>query len=310
MSKRAFLVGINQFNRADWDLRGCVNDTLTMQQMLKENFGFQADQVHILHDQEATARNIREGLAWLFSDYSGGGSDVRLFHIASHGTQVADTDGDEDDALDEVIVPYDHAWHNPFTDDHLRAIFEQVPEDVAFTFIADCCHSGSINKVVYPAELDVRLRYVEPPEEILAEVAKLQQKRSEEESQWVEAHLAEERGNLSFPEWLSARESIREKLLARFRRQKRPKVESNTRPQVLLAACKDEQTAADAFINGQFQGAFTWSLAEAIRAANGPITYGDLIEQSVKLLKNYTQDPQLDCPDVLLSRPFLSSVGG
>jgi metacaspase-1 len=309
MSKRAFLVGINHFNRADWALRGCVNDTLTMQQMLRERFGFQADQIRMLHDRDATARNIRDGLAWLFSDYSGGGRDVRLFHIATHGTQVADSVGDEDDALDEVIVPHDHAWNNPFTDDQLRAIFEQVPDDVAFTFVADCCHSGTINKVVYPAELEVRLRYVEPPEEVQERVAQLQQQRREEEETWVEAHLAEERGDLPFSEWLTVRSSIREKLLERFRRQKHPKVASTSRPQVLLAACKDDQTAADAFISGQFRGAFTWSLAEAIRAANGTIAYGDLINQSSMLLKNYTQDPQLDCPEQLLGRPFLSSVG-
>jgi metacaspase-1 len=309
MSKRAFLVGINHFNRADWELRGCVNDTLTMRQLLQDAFSFQADQIRVLHDHDATARNIRNGLAWLFSDYAGGGQDVRLFHIASHGTQVPDKDGDEDDGLDEVIVPYDHAWHSPFTDDHLRAIFEGAPDDLHFTFIADCCHSGSINKVVLPAEMDVRPRYVEPPEELQREVEELQTQRRQEEEAWVEAHLAEERGDLSFSEWLGVRESIREKLLARFRRQKKSKVQSSNKPQVLLAACKDEQTAADAFISGQYRGAFTWSLAEAIRHANGVVTYGDLIKQSATLLKNYTQDPQLDCPDELLSRPFLSPVG-
>jgi hypothetical protein len=88
MSKRAFLVGINEFTRADWALRGCVNDTLAMRQLLGENFNFANDQIRVLHNQDATTKNIRDGLAWLFSDYQGGGQDVRLFHFASHGTQV------------------------------------------------------------------------------------------------------------------------------------------------------------------------------------------------------------------------------
>jgi hypothetical protein len=40
MSKRALLVGINTFARPEWQLRGCVNDTLAVQQMLKSFFDF------------------------------------------------------------------------------------------------------------------------------------------------------------------------------------------------------------------------------------------------------------------------------
>ncbi len=180
MSKRAFLVGINHFNKPEWELRGCVNDTLAMQQLLTELYSFRTDEIRILHDHDATAAQIREGLAWLASGYSGGGQDVRLFHFASHGTQVADPAGDEDDTLDEVIVPHDHAWQSPFKDDILRATFESLPDDVSLTFIADCCHSGSINKVVYPEALDVRERFIEPPDEMqtLIDKARAAQRRS------------------------------------------------------------------------------------------------------------------------------------
>ncbi|MBX2997352.1 MAG: caspase family protein [Caldilineaceae bacterium] len=308
MSKRAFLVGINEFTRADWALRGCVNDTLTMRQLLGDTFGFASDQIYVLHNQDATAQKIREGLAWLFSDYKGSGQDVRLFHFASHGTQVADTVGDEDDSLDEVIVPYDHSWTNPFKDDLLRAIFEQVPDDVRFTFIADCCHSGSINKVVYPPEVqDVRGRHVDPPKRIQKLINQAHIQRLEKEEAWLQPQLEEARGGMSFPEWLRSRETIREKLLARFRREKYKPVVIN-KPQTLLAACRDEETAADALIEGAHRGAFTWSLAQAIRESNGSITYGDLIKRSQFLLSNYTQNPQLDCPDDLRDRLFLSPM--
>jgi metacaspase-1 len=308
MSKRAFLVGINEFTRADWALRGCVNDTITMRQLLGETFGFAADQIRVLNDRDATTQRIREGLAWLFSDYKGGRQDVRLFHFASHGTQVADTVGDEDDNLDEVIVPYDHSWTNPFKDDLLRDIFGQVPDDVNFTFIADCCHSGSINKVVYPPEVkDVRSRYVDPPEEMQTLINQAHLQRREQEEAWLQPQLAEARGDMSFPEWLGARETIKEKLLARFRREKQKPVAS-AKPQVLLAACRDEETAADALIEGAHRGAFTWSLAQAIRESNGAISYSDLIKRSQFLLGNYTQNPQLDCPDELSDKLFLSPV--
>jgi hypothetical protein len=310
MSKRALLVGINQFNRADWALRGCVNDSIAMRGLISEHYGFDGDQIRVLNDSEATAQNIRAGLAWLLSNYSGGGQDVRLFHVASHGTQVANAgDDDEGDSMDEVIVPHDHSWSNPFKDDQLRMLFEQIPDDVNFTFIADCCHSGSINKVVYPPEVqDVRERYIDPPQEMKALINQIQNRRRQEEEAWLEPQLAQARGDLGFREWLDVRDEIKSKLLARFRREKNAKVAS-AKPQVLLAACRDEETAADALIQGMHRGAFTWSLVEAIREQNGDITYGDLIERSVILLKNYTQNPQLDCSDDLRQRKFLSPLG-
>jgi metacaspase-1 len=77
----------------------------------------------------------------------------------------------------------------------------------------------------------------------------------------------------------------------------------------VLAACRDEETAADALIEGAHRGAFTWSLAQAIRESNGSISYGDLIKRSQFLLSNYTQNPQLDCPDDLSEKLFLSPIG-
>lgn len=309
MSKRALLVGINEFNRADWTLRGCVNDSIAMRALISERFAFPDDQIRILNDRDATMQNILAGLAWLLSDYQGSGQDVRLFHIASHGTQSVDTDSDEDDAMDEVIVPHDHTWATPFKDDVLRNLFAQIPDDVAFTFIADCCHSGSINKAVYPPDVtDVRERFVEPPQEIRGLIDRAREKRRQEEEAWLEPELAAARGNLGFRDWLEIRDDIKAKLLDRFRRQKNAKV-VGTKPQVLLAACRDEETAADALIQGMHRGAFTWSLVEAIRSANGDITYGALIEQSAMLLQNYTQNPQLDCPENLRDRVFLSPLG-
>lgn len=308
MSKRAFLVGINQFTRPDWALRGCVNDSQSMRQLLSELYGFSDTELRVLNDADATNKNIRDGLSWLFSDYSGDGKDVRLFHFASHGTQVADSTSDEGDKLDEVIVPHDHSWTNPMKDDVLRGFFDAVPDNVSFTFLADCCHSGSINKVVYPPEVvDVRERFIDPPDEMTMRIARIKLQQQEEEENWLAPRLAEERGERSFREWLDVREKIKSQLLARFRRESQGKV-AVTKPQILLAACRDEQTAADAFIDGTHRGAFTWSINAAIRESNGNISYGDLVLRSATLLQNYTQDPQLDCPEELRGRRFLSPL--
>jgi len=61
---------------------------------------------------------------------------------------------------------------------------------------------------------------------------------------------------------------------------------------VLLSGCKDSQTSADAYIDGKRQGAFTWSLATAIRE-NPELTWVELCKKSTELLSGYTQVPQI-----------------
>ncbi|MFZ1756562.1 MAG: caspase family protein [Caldilineaceae bacterium] len=312
MSKRALLVGINQFQgRPEWLLRGCVNDSHAMSQLLKEYYAFQGDEIYTILDSDANAQNIRDGLSWLLSDYSGDGKDVRLFHIASHGTQVAANaeDDDEDDKLDEVIVPYDHDWNNPFTDDLLRETFAPIPDGVNFTFLADCCHSGSINKDLFPAEMDVRPRRVDPPGEMLARIQALNDARFSAEAQWIESAYNQALEGLSFSERRGKERGLKEQLKALFYKEKKKMVEGERH--VLLAACEDVQTAADAFIDGSYRGAFTWSLGKAISEANGNLTYGDLHERSMQALKagGYSQNPQLVCADERRGLRFLSPLG-
>ncbi len=312
MSKRALLVGINQFNRADWLLRGCVNDTQAMAQLLKDYYSYQSDEIYTIFDKDATAEGIRAGLAWLFSGYANDGSDVRLFHFASHGAQLAaNAENDaEGDKLDEVIVPHDHDWNRPFTDDELRQTFAQIPDRVNFTFVADCCHSGSINKDLFPVEMDVRARRVDPPAEMQARIRALNDARFSAEAQWVETEYNRALEGLTFGERQVKGRGLKENLKALFFAEKKKKMVGSD-PHVLLAACEDVQTAADAFIEGSYRGAFTWSLGKAIAESNGQITYGDLHALSVKALKTggYSQNPQLVCEDEWRGQRFLAPLG-
>ena len=76
----------------------------------------------------------------------------------------------------------------------------------------------------------------------------------------------------------------------------------------LISGCTFEQTSADAYINGRFNGALTYFLLDALKTPSGtqtPLTrlvkdVGSLLEQN-----NYEQDPQLRGPDEILARPFL-----
>ena len=65
---------------------------------------------------------------------------------------------------------------------------------------------------------------------------------------------------------------------------------------ILLAACRSNQTSADAFIDGQYCGAFTYHFLKALRE-NMEGNYEELMIRTTDLLGlgGYDQKPELDC---------------
>jgi uncharacterized caspase-like protein len=64
------------------------------------------------------------------------------FHYSGHGSQVNDTNRDEADRLDEVIVPCDFNQNGIIADDELVAIIKN--SKCTTILITDSCHSGTI----------------------------------------------------------------------------------------------------------------------------------------------------------------------
>jgi hypothetical protein len=293
-SKRALLVGINVFPTLTpgETLRGCVNDTAELRSLLTQFYGFDNQEIRILCDSEATTQGIKDGLGWLLSDYAG--SDVRLFHFSSHGTRVADQNNDEYEGKDEVIVTYDHSWARPFRDDHLFEIFNTIPQNVNFTFVADCCHSGTIQKGLLDKGLDFKPRYVVPPPDVEDAIFELRRKRDLQSREYVAEKIQEE---------MKTRDISRDELLALIEKYEKGFKENTYKNviaadrHILLAGCEDRQTSADARIEGVYRGAFTWAIGKSIREANGSLTYSELIRQVMAHLRHeFEQIPQLECP--------------
>lgn len=297
MSRRALLVGINDYSQPEWALKGCIDDTVTMESLLRTYFGFQEPDIRLLHDQDATKQGICEGLSWLLTDYNGDGTDVRIFQFSGHGTQIDDQNGDEWDYLDEVIVPYDHDWNKPFRDDDLKAIFDEIPPNVNFTFIADCCHSGSIQKALLDSGIEFRSRSLVPPETILERIEARRRKRDQKYEQLMNARLQEMIKDVPPHELAVKLPDLIKKLRSSLRENKFALVEADRH--ILLAGCEDRQTAPDAFIEGGWHGAFTWAMAKAIREADGDLTYEQLIIQAGGKLREFDQRPQLECPKAM-----------
>jgi metacaspase-1 len=67
---------------------------------------------------------------------------------------------------------------------------------------------------------------------------------------------------------------------------------------ILIAACREEQVSADAFIHGDYHGALTYCLCQVLDEAGYFLTYGELIRRLRGRLHadGFEQDPQLDGP--------------
>ena len=134
-AKRALCVGVDAYPAPN-TLTGCVNDTTVWSKSLVK-LGFE---VNTLTDKRATHAEIVKALQDLVAKSQHG--DVLVFHYSGHGTQVRDTDGDEEDGTDEALVPVDFQDGAFLIDDDLRDIFNNLAPGVNLTCFIDCCPLG------------------------------------------------------------------------------------------------------------------------------------------------------------------------
>lgn len=143
MSKKALLIG-NNYTGTKIALKGCINDVNNISGILRNNCGF----TNIAIVTEAT-RLIMESSIQNFVLNTRPG-DVLFFYYAGHGTTLKDTDGDEIDGKDEVLVPTDYTKNGFITDDWLyENLAKKVCGGATLWGFTDCCHSGTICDLTY-----------------------------------------------------------------------------------------------------------------------------------------------------------------
>lgn len=138
-SSKALLIGIN-YEGTEYELRGCINDVLSVEKRLKElncfnNFTIITDETNI----KPTRDNILKELRKLCSNANSG--ETLFFHYSGHGTYTYDRNGDEKDKKDECIVSIDG---KVIVDDEIYNILKLLPNNCNMIMIFDCCHSGTI----------------------------------------------------------------------------------------------------------------------------------------------------------------------
>ena len=155
----ALLVGIEEYARlpAAEQLNGCTDDVAAMKRLLIERFGFSEDDIVTLTNQAATGSAVRAALEHLIRRVrrlpQGSPTAQVVFHFSGHGSQVPDQSGgnpdrDEEDGLDETLVPHDarrQGGELDIRDDELYAFVDAIcsGDRARLWVVLDCCHSGT-----------------------------------------------------------------------------------------------------------------------------------------------------------------------
>lgn len=274
--RTALLVGINYNNNPSATLNGCYNDIVNVEQYLRLNLGYTAGSITMLTDGNRsstntagttvgastlppTRQNILTGLSALVAGMVSG--DEAVFHFSGHGTLVRDTNGDEVTGLDSCLCPLDY----------------NAPASAGGGIITDDeIRSILVNRVPRGARLylildcchngtgcDIRFKYEDYSLLISPPSAGRAAVWRTQQKAFVQGKYTETVGDV-----------------------------------FMISGSRDEQTAADAYINNAFAGALTYAVFAILRANQATIrtySWSSLLRDVRHFMRvnRYSQIPQI-----------------
>ncbi len=279
----AVIIGISDYIHYDdvtgGDLPGAEHDARGVRDVLLSKYGFPADNIRMILNQEATRANIEAALTEWLPERARPGDNVTVFY-AGHGSQMWDESGDEDDGLDETLAPADvspTSTEFDISDDDFGAWLRALPTDNVVVFL-DNCSSGSGTRDVTPFS---RTR-----------------------------QLGRDVTSIERPATITRRALPNARDKTGFDAQGANVLE--------LAAAQPDQPAVDAFFPGEegtepfHGGAFTTFLIRELWRAPGNMSYEDAYRRVTDDLKRnrFEQDPYLSEDVGIKSLPLFFVEGG
>ena len=295
--RKALFVGINYFG-SKAELRGCINDVKNIREWMESNYKFSEIKVLTDDNKDAmpTKANMINAFKWLVQGAQRG--DSLFFHFSGHGGSQVSESGKEADGMDETIVPVDYERAGQIVDDELHELLVQsLPEGVRLTCLFDCCHSGSV--------LDLPITYLDNGKiEVVVNDANFQQAAVQSLIQSGLKMISGDRDK-AFQE---LGDNVKLFLKNRNKKGGNPTPEQKLAKAdvVMFSGCRDEQTSADATLEGRATGAMTYALINSLNQHGHTQSFVDLLKHIRENLHGkFTQVPQLSCGKPLDMRsPF------
>lgn len=301
-TRRALLVGINNYPDPANKLEGCVNDVFMMSSVLQES-GFDPEDIRVVLDERATTQGIMDRLHWLLDGVRDG--DERVLFYSGHGAQIPGYDAkDEPDHIDECLVPYDFDWSpaHAILDNQFCELYSQLPYDCHFVAVFDCCHSGGLTRDGGP-----RIRGLTPPDDIRHRALRW----VAEEQMWVARDFPTVNRSLADKKdghrYLGVNGATN-RLGRAARLRTMPNAEYDTTRKalghhgpylpILLEACQEQQFSYEYRHGATSYGAYTFCLAQVLRACRADGVNPSFVELNVQVTEKlqrlkYNQTPML-----------------
>ena len=285
--RKALFIGINYYGQKG-ELRGCINDVHNIKNFLSKTY--RIDEVLVLTDDQTsnpdklpTRKNILAAFRWLRNGAKSG--DSLIMHYSGHGGSVKDTDGDEEDGMDETLVPLDYQRSGQIVDDEIHDVLVRgLPKGVRLTAIMDCCHSESMLDLPYIYTINGDLQIVETSknEGICTLVGAGTRFLLDGNKKKAISSITQGMKQLMSSASGGGNSAAREKTI---------KTRSTEADVIQISGCRDAQTSADAQINGQATGAMSYALITSLKK-NKNQNYTHLLKEMRTLLDGkYTQIP-------------------
>ena len=145
--KYAIVIGISKYKISSNNLMFAQKDAQDFSKALANYGEFKSENVKLLVNNDASRENIRKNIeGWLKSKAKK--NDMVVIFFSGHGSQIDDTDNDEDDGLDECLVPYDFDSYDSSSliSDDIFAYWIRNLQSENILIIFDSCFSGGAAK--------------------------------------------------------------------------------------------------------------------------------------------------------------------
>ncbi|MFM6828935.1 MAG: caspase family protein [Novosphingobium sp.] len=296
--KKALLFGFNHYVSQS-SLRGCVNDAVSVERLLRENFNYQT---RLVIDEPVNSQRFVDELVALLAPELGETDGSRVLYYAGHGFHCYDVAPvDEADGLDELLcLPgyrYDDAG-SFVVDDQIGAVLDEAAQSAPWMkvfVVFDSCHSGTaihgiqldwslVETIIQKAfrvssPLEVTLP-IDDPRMAIAAVGREAHEPLEnlvQVAEFTPIQPETDAGGLSALANRGAGQHL------------------------LLSGCSPNQTCKELAIEGTYHGIFSYLLCK-LTEADPAITWSALAQALNKNINpSFDQNPQLEGSDQLLS---------